>query len=116
MLQNSGSQQRYAVYMARLLCYCLRVLPDGENAAASVDAHPDAERSDDISSESGIEYNGEGSDDGNDIVEARPDATFQAVVNDLKDARRLYPWRGRQKELAVRLRQAVQDCWEIVEG
>jgi hypothetical protein len=34
----------------------------------------------------------------------------EAVTDVFKDARRLFPWHGRQKELARNLQKSVQEC------
>ena len=47
-LQNSDSQQRYAVYTTQLLYYCLRVLESAKNDAAKISPDKQTESNDDI--------------------------------------------------------------------
>ena len=82
-LQNSDSQQRYAVYTARLLCYCLRVLESVENDTAGMS--PDEQTESDEDSEEAI------SDDGGEATNCRTHAREGGTVTDVfKDARRLF--------------------------
>jgi len=87
-LQNVESQQTYAVYMARLLCYSLRVLQSCEDTGRSEEA-ADMQQGESESGESGAEDKdgsvvgsdgeGGGADEG--------DSDAQAVVDVFKDAR-----------------------------
>lgn len=43
------------------------------------------------------------------------DRKAEAVTDVFKDARRLFPWHGRQKELARNLKKSVQECWEAAD-
>lgn len=84
-LQNSESQQRYAVCTARLNCYRLRVLENGESVSAETDLDEQIE-----SSESDDEAT-----DSDSRHEASKDETrnreTEAVTDVSKDARRLFP-------------------------
>jgi superfamily II DNA helicase RecQ len=80
-LQNPASQARYARYWKRFICYCLRVA-DGDDGGGDSSGNND-----------------DGSDDGSDNDEERNGM--------LKDARRLFRWQGRQKQLAVELLQSL---------
>ena len=83
-LQNSDSQQRYAVYTARLLCYCLRVLESVENGTAEMS--PDEQMESDEESEDII------SDDGDEAMNGGMHNRDAETVTDVyKDARRLFP-------------------------
>jgi hypothetical protein len=82
-LQNSDSQQRYAVYTARLLCYCLRVLESVENGIAKMDLDEQTESdedSEDIISDDGGESMNGGTHNGG----------AETVTDVFKDARRLF--------------------------
>jgi hypothetical protein len=99
-LQNSDSQQRYAVYTARLLCYCLRVLESVENGTAEMS--PDEQTESDKDSEEII------SEDGGEVTNGRTHDREAGTVTDVfKDARRLFPWQDKQKELAKKLQMAI---------
>jgi hypothetical protein len=83
-LQNSDSQQRYAVYTARLLCYYLRVLESVENGTAKID--PDEQTESDEDSEDII------SDDGGESMnDGTHNGGAETVTDVFKDARRLFP-------------------------
>jgi superfamily II DNA helicase RecQ len=107
-LQNSDSQQRYAVYAARLVCYCLRVLEDSEHGTAEMS--PDEQTESDEDSDATI------SDDGEETSEGEMHSReLETAADVFKDARRLFPWQGRQKELARELKKSVQECWEVAD-
>jgi hypothetical protein len=61
-LQNSDSQQRYAVYAARLVCYCLRVLEDSEHGTAEMS--PDEQTESDEDSDATISNDREETSEG----------------------------------------------------
>jgi hypothetical protein len=83
-LQNSDSQQRYAVYTARLLYYCLRVLESVENGIAEMD--PDEQTESDEDSEDII------SDDGGESMnDGTHNGGAETVTDVFKDACRLFP-------------------------
>ncbi|TLD04190.1 hypothetical protein E2P81_ATG10544, partial [Venturia nashicola] len=111
-LQNSESQQTYAVYMARLLCYSLRVLQSCEDSerlestADEQDTDTDSrnEYAEDDEGESGRERENESDDDG--------DFGSQPAVDVFKDARRLYPWQDGQKDLLRRVRESIENGWD----
>lgn len=104
-LQNSDSQQRYAVYAARLVCYCLRVLEDSEHGTAEMS--PDEQTESDGDSDATISSDGEAASEGE--THRRE---LETAADVFKDARRLFLWHGRQKELARKLKKSVQECWE----
>jgi hypothetical protein len=83
-LQNSDSQQRYAVYTARLLCYCLRVLESVENGTAEMD--PDEQTESDEDSEDIISNDG-----GESMNDGTHNGGAETVTDVFKDARRLFP-------------------------
>lgn len=110
-LQNVESQQTYAVYMARLLCYSLRVLQsceDSERLEGTVDYQPSEGRD----SESDAEDDSEDDEDSEGGGDGDSDSDIQPVVDILKDARRLYPWQGRQKDLLRRVREGIENGWD----
>jgi hypothetical protein len=83
-LQNSDSQQRYAIYAARLVCYCLRVLEDSEHGIAEIS--PDEQTESDEDSDATI------SDDGEEISEGEIHSReLETAADVFKDARRLFP-------------------------
>ena len=83
-LQDPASQARYGRYWKRFICYSLRVADGGGGSDSS-----------------------DGSDDGDDIG-SNSSSGDDAERNDmLKDARRLFRWQGRQKQLAVELLQSL---------
>jgi len=102
-LQNQTSQDRYANYWKRLICYSLRVARNEQTQSPSrledVESH---DEDGDESNES--EEDREGYDSEEDGAETRP-----IVRGDkMKDARRLFPWRDGQKEQATRLINCVE--------
>jgi hypothetical protein len=111
-LQNVESQQTYAVYMARLLCYSLRVLQsceDSEKLGETVDEQATSEadeRSDRSTNDGGSgEQEGEGGEGDSEDY----DSGSQPVVDVFKDARRLYPWQDKQKDLLRRVRESIEN-------
>lgn len=110
-LQNVESQQTYAVYMARLLCYSLRVLrscDDSERLGESEGGDNIEESDNESGSESHYESDKESDSDG----ESNSRLDSQPVVDVFKDARKLYPWQGGQKELLRRVRESVENGWD----
>lgn len=102
-LQNSDSQQRYAIYTARLVCYCLRVLEDSEHGTSEMS--PDEQTESDEDSDATISSDGEEASEGE--THRRE---LETAADVFKDARRLFLWQGRQKELARELKRSVQEC------
>lgn len=111
-LQNQNSQDRYANYWKRLICYSLRVAQSERSHEAgnqsvfedgeSFDEHADADADADVdeSDEEQDSYSSAEDDD---------DVTTPIVRGDkMKDARRLFPWREGQKEQAKRLLNSVE--------
>lgn len=88
-LQNSDSQDRYATYWKRLICYAIRVLRNGEVEDGS-------EQWTDISDDA--------MSDGEDAVVRRtPDPREDCM----QDARRLFVWKHGQKAVAERLLDSI---------
>lgn len=83
-LQNTESQRTYAVYMARLLYYSLRVLQSCEDSER-LEGTADGQESD-------VGNDGEYAEDDEEIRSDESDFGSQPVVDVFKDARRLYPW------------------------
>ena len=84
-LQNPESQKRYAGYMKRFVCYLLRVYNAQEMGA-------DSSGSDSFQTQLG--------------VESEPDSDTNSQTgpslhhrDKMRDAKRLFPWAGRQKQL-----------------
>jgi hypothetical protein len=102
-LQNQTSQDRYANYWKRLICYSLRVARNEQ--AESPSRLEDVESHDEDGDESDeSEEDREGYSSEEDGAETRP-----IVRGDkMKDARRLFPWRDGQKEQATRLINCVE--------
>ncbi|KAK4947069.1 hypothetical protein LTR66_014220 [Elasticomyces elasticus] len=96
-LQNPESQRRYAGYWKRFMCYCLRVVATDEGCGArscgnnSVDGSNEGTEEDEIDEE--------------DQTEDEVDEECQDVM---RDARELFPWHGKQKELARELWCALE--------
>ncbi|TKA75572.1 hypothetical protein B0A55_07939 [Friedmanniomyces simplex] len=107
-LQNTESQQTYSTYMARLLCYSLRVLQSDRDRRQSEEAESEAVISDSMGDEDDDDHSSSSSSSCEDDEDYRS----EPVVDVFKDARRLYPWQGRQKELLGVVRQSIAGGWE----
>ncbi|TKA55283.1 hypothetical protein B0A49_12685, partial [Cryomyces minteri] len=96
-LQNPESQRRYAGYWKRFMCYCLRVVTTDEGRGArscgnnSIDGSNEETEEDEIDEE--------------DQTEDEVDEECQGLM---RDARELFPWHGKQKELARELWCALE--------
>ena len=89
-LQNPESQARYTGYMVMFVCYVLRIV-----AAEAVEASD---------KESEVSDSSDSSDGSSDDSSSDEDhAHGRAKVDPMKDAREMFPWQGRQKELAGHL-------------
>lgn len=86
-LQNSDSQQRYAVYAAQLVCYCLRVLENNENNAA--ETSPNDRTGNDVDSEATINDDEDDEDEASDAESGNREA--ETVTDVFKDAWKLFP-------------------------
>jgi hypothetical protein len=113
-LQNQDSQDRYANYWKRLICYSLRVAQreqqhevDRPSLPENEEDHRDDHESDyDEDREEGHreDHHSIHSEEEND-----DDVTSPIVRRDkMRDARRLYPWRDGQKEQARQLLRSVE--------
>jgi hypothetical protein len=102
-LQNPSSQERYANYFARLICYALRVLESEETRASREEESLISSDSDDNSSENNDSDSG--SEDSSDSQQSN--AHLQLSTDVLKDARRLFPWQGEQRDLLKKFRSAL---------
>ena len=100
-LQNPESQARYTMYYVMFVCYVLRLVEDEERRAADTARDEFGEQCSDTSSVTSSE------DESGDepTVEGDP----------LKGARALFPWRGRQKELARTMWSALDGADEGVQ-
>ena len=111
-LQNVESQQTYATYLARLLCYSLRVLhscEEHEKLEVLADGQPPSdvdETSNYIPNDDSI---GTGESDSHDSEDE--DFDSQPVVDVYEDARRLYPWHSEQRHLLRRVRDSIESGW-----
>jgi hypothetical protein len=102
-LQNESSQDIYANYFVRLICYCLRVLQSEDAAPVDhdeVDAFTDIEASDDAGDE--------GEDNESNERNHPQTPGGPPGKDDMFDARRLFPWRDGQRGLARRLLESVE--------
>ena len=103
-LQNVSGQERYGNYFARLLCYSLRVLESEETTA---DQDGEGSTSDDSSSAA------DSDEDSEDSTESERGFSYPPPSTDVfKDARRLFPWQGEQKDLLKQFR----DCLNGIAG
>ena len=96
-LQNTESQQTYAVYMARLLCYSLRVLQSCEDHESSEQAEAGSrERNGSRGEESGTEDDSDGESDrdsssnSDSDSDGNMDAGSEPAIDVFRDARKLY--------------------------
>jgi hypothetical protein len=110
-LQNVESQQTYAVYMVRLLCYSLRVLQSCEDSE-TLEGTVDRQLSEGRGLESNAEDDSEHDEDSEGYGDGDSDSDTRPVVDVFKDARRLYPWQGRQKDLLRRVRESIENGWD----
>jgi hypothetical protein len=95
--------------MARLLCYRLRVLQsceDSERLEGTLDHQSSEGRGSESDTEDDSEHDEDSDGDGGS------DSDIQPVVDVFKDARRLYPWQGRQKDLLRRVREGIDNGWD----
>lgn len=93
-LENPESQQTYLTYFSRLPCYSWRVLQSVDEKERQSD---ESDRSDDTAHDSQSSC---------DAADEEPES--QATVDLFTDACRLYPWRGRQKELLSKVHQSIE--------
>jgi hypothetical protein len=83
------SQQTYAVYIARLLCYSLRVLQSCEDSK-TLEGIVDRQLSEGRGLESNAEDDSEHDEDSEGYGDGDSDSDIRPVVDIFKDARRLY--------------------------
>ena len=115
-LQNQDSQDRYANYWKRLICYSLRVVKseqqrqvgDPSRAENETDSgseeEEEEEEEEDQHAEDHDSIDEEDEEEHDTIEEDNGDTSNPIVLRDkLKDARRLFPWRDGQKEQARQL-------------
>lgn len=105
-LQNESSQVRHGNYFARLICYALRVLASEES---TVELAEEGSEDEDSSSEDQDSSGGDESDEGGSAVELVLGHSTHASTDIMKDARRLFPWRGRQKQLLQAFRESLRN-------
>ena len=100
-LQNPSGQERYANYFARLICYALRVLESEETRVGREEESSVSSESDDGSSE-------DSDGDSEDSTDSERSNTYLPPSTDvLKDARRLFPWQGEQRDLLQKFRDTL---------
>jgi superfamily II DNA or RNA helicase len=107
-LQNPESQVRYSGYWKRFICYVLRVLQSQSESYAEHNRQ-DRSGSDNASNSEEDSENSssdEEDDDGDQHVEHERASTTS--IDAMKDARRLFPWKGEQKALAEKLWQLIE--------
>jgi len=132
-LQNPESQATYAGYYVKFVCYFLRIIADeqrravgsggdGRNTSDDSETGSDSETSEsEYSSES--EYGSDSEDDGEAGAGspakgggAKASSTRSRREQDrMKDARELFHWHGRQRELAEHLWAVLDDNDEKVQ-
>jgi superfamily II DNA helicase RecQ len=95
-LQNQDSQDRYAIYWKRLICYTLRV----------VQSQPSSEIEDAQPSEGEEAQPSGGEESSSETLAVAP--TCLARQDKMADARRLFPWLAGQKELALEVLKCAQ--------
>lgn len=99
-LQNLESQQRYASYIKRFICYCLRVAiairEEGVSTAQQARRSTTYQRQASTSGSSASE--GE-----SDETSSSRNPVLTSHRDPLHDAKALFPWAGEQKELAIAL-------------
>jgi superfamily II DNA helicase RecQ len=102
-LQNADSQEKYAGYWKQFMCYCLRIIAVEEEVGEDdeVEETDDEEDEEDEGGEESGEDGEEDEDDEDDETEGEDEQGSSEKL--LKDARRLFIWQGRQKELAKEL-------------
>ncbi|KAK0351771.1 hypothetical protein LTS16_026437 [Friedmanniomyces endolithicus] len=96
-LQNAGNQPTFSTYLARFLCYSLRVLKSCGDDAGTEEENETNEEGEDSNaiSSSDDSVNDKGYDS-------------EPVVGIFKDAHRLHPCHGLQKERLQRFRQSIE--------
>lgn len=106
--------------MARLLCYSLRVLQSCEDHESLEQAEAgsrgqngsrgeESSREDDSDRESDGDEDISRSSDGG--IDSNVEADAESAIDVFRDARKLYPWQGRQKELLGRFRESIEEDW-----
>ena len=96
--------------MARLLCYSLRVLQSCEYCERSEVAEVGSQQqSNSGGEESGTEDDSDSDGDGDS--DSNAEAGAEPAIDVFRDARKLYPWQGRQKELLRRFRESIKEDW-----
>ncbi|KAF3029165.1 hypothetical protein E8E12_000446 [Didymella heteroderae] len=93
-LQNPESQRRYAGYMKRFVCYCLRVVAVSDGDAGSRSSRQGGS----------IDSDADESDDEQQSGENNQDP--------MRDARELFPWHGNQRHLAQDLLRLVRSGYD----
>ena len=109
-LQNEASQNLYATYWVRLICYCLRVL----QSEGSHEEHEGGDGFSDVESLDGSEV-GDGDDEDDDQEDETTTQEQQQGPDEMYDARRLFPWREGQKLRARRLLRSIESNESIEE-
>ena len=103
-LQNPESQARYASYIVKFVCYALRFVADAE---ARMIAHESSGEVSDEDEGEGDTDSGDDNEDGFSDSDDDQPANHQGSSREerdlMKDARELFRWTSRQKELVVAL-------------
>jgi superfamily II DNA helicase RecQ len=103
-LQNPESQARYAGYMVKFVCYALRVVADAEARMIAQDSSGEVSNEDEDEDDpgSGDDYEDDSSDS-DDNRSANHQGSSRKEKDLMKDARELFRWTSRQKDLGVAL-------------
>jgi len=102
-LQNPESQARYAGYMVMFVCYFLRIIANEEARAAGGDDTSSGDSDASSSDTNDDESSSETSNSSDDSSRSGRRKQRRREPDLFKDARELFPWQGRQKELAKEL-------------
>lgn len=102
-LQNPESQSRYAGYMRRFVCYCLRIAAADQEAGDGEESEDEKEEGEDG------EDDEDSGDDGEEESRAEEEEEEEEQeVDPLRDARKLFVWQGDQKELAKEMLRSLE--------
>jgi hypothetical protein len=111
-LQNPESQARYASYMVKFVCYALRFVADAEARMIAQESSDEVSDEDEDEGEANTDSgddNEERFSDSDDDQPANHQGSSREEKDLMKDARELFRWTRRQKELVVAL-------WEMLDS
>lgn len=115
-LQNLDSQVKYAGYWKQFICYCLRIIAvEEELERDDEESVTDDDGIEEGSHAEGADYDEEAADcddeeeeEEEEKEEEEGEGKGEGDRKMFKDARRLFIWQGRQKELA-------QELWQLLD-